>query len=258
MPLNPESMAQLITITESTFRRRVLAAPLPVVVRFGSPTCAASRAMLPLLEQLASTHAEQLLVATLNIDNAPLLAEQYAIEATPTLALFEHGELVTRIVGFIQDGLLQLFFSQVAQDSLAGEAFWRPTEEAFEDAVIVPLLQAWGFGYQRQVHCSLPTGRASGRGRVDFLVYDAPMAQPLTLIESKRLLLSTQDLGRAVRQAQGYAQALQVSSFVVAAPSGMWIYQLDGAQATRVRAVTSLEVQQHPEAIQRLLLQLQR
>jgi hypothetical protein len=45
---------------------------------------------------------------------------------------------------------------------------------------------------------------------------------------------------------------------VVAAPSGMWIYQLDRAQATRVRAVTSLEVHRHPEMIQQLLLQLHR
>src|SRR5688500_16987565 len=106
-------MAQLIRITESTFARRVLAASLPIVARFGAPACAASRAVTPLLEQLASTYAEQLLVGTINVDTAPLLVDQYTITATPTLAIFDRGEIVTRVVGFAQEGLLRLLFDQI-------------------------------------------------------------------------------------------------------------------------------------------------
>jgi thioredoxin 1 len=251
-------MTPFITITEATFGRHTRAAACPLVVRFGTPACAACRAMTPVLKEMAHTYAERLRVGTINIGSAPFLAEQYTIEASPTLAIFDQGELVTRIVGFAQAGLLRLLFSQVAQGTLAADSIWRPTEQVFEDTVIVPLLQAWGLSYQRQVHCSFRAGRTTRHGRVDFLVYDPSMTQPLTLFENKRLITSAQDLGQAVMQAHAYAQALRVASFVVAAPSGMWIYALDGAQARCVRTVTSLEVHRHPSAIQQLLLQLYR
>ncbi len=214
--------------------------------------------MTPVLKELAHTYVEHVRVGTINVGNAPFLAEQYMIEASPTLAIFDQGELVTRIIGFAPAGLLRLLFSQVAQGTLAANSIWRPTEQVFEDTVIVPLLQAWGLSYQRQVHCSFQTGRTTRHGRVDFLVYDPSTTQPLTLFENKRLILSPQDLGQAVAQAHAYAQALLVPSFVVAAPSGMWIYKLEGTQAICARTVTSLEVHEHPSALQRLLLQLYR
>jgi thiol-disulfide isomerase/thioredoxin len=250
-------MAQLIRITESTFARRVLAASLPVVVRFGSPACAASRAITPLLERLASTYADQLLVGTITVDTAPLLVDQCMVAATPTLAIFDHGEIVTRVVGFAQEGLLRLLFDQIAQGNLSPDSIWSPTEQVFEDVVIVPLLQAWGSTYQRQVPCSLGLPGARGRGRIDFLVYDGAATQPLTLFENKRLILSSRDLQQAAAQAHSYARALGLSSFVVSAPSGMWVYRSDGMRAICVQALTSLEVHRDPRGILQLLIQLQ-
>src|SRR5688500_3535380 len=107
-----------MALTEATFARRVLGAPGPVVVRFGTPRCAACRAMAPLLDQLASSYTGRLLVGTINVDTASLLAEQYAIQASPTLMLFIYGDVVTRAVGFAPEGLLRLLFEQAARGEL--------------------------------------------------------------------------------------------------------------------------------------------
>ncbi len=95
-------------------------------------------------------------------------------------------------------------------------------------------------------------GRAQ-RGRIDLLVYADPSASPLALIESKRSIRGDQELQQAVRQAFGYAQALDLATFLVAAPQGLWGYRRDGPRTRIIRYVTSLGLHQRPERILPLL-----
>ena len=155
------------------------------------------------------------------------------------------------MVGFVSPNLLQLLCDQVASGTLPSEPFWSPVEVTFEDVVIVPLLDAWGFTYVRQAACPMPA-----RGRLDFLVYDEPAAPPLTLFENKRQLASAQALAQAAAQAHGYARAVQAPSFVVAAPAGLWIYASTATSPVAVRRVTSLELQQQLDSVPRILRQL--
>jgi hypothetical protein len=84
-------------------------------------------------------------------------------------------------------------------------------------------------------------------------VYDEPGAQALTLFENKRQLLSPAALEQAATQARRYARALGIGSFVVAAPAGLWIYAATTNAAVAVRRVTSLELQQQPGEVPKLL-----
>jgi hypothetical protein len=234
-------------VTDATFARDVLDRPLPTIVLFGSPRDAAS-----LLARAAASFADQLMVGEVDVDDS-FVAEQYNVNATPTLLVFEHGEPTLRLVGFAASGLLTLLCADVARGNLAS-GFWRPTEEAFERAVIVPLIEGWGWSYTRQAGCKVAGRR--GRGRIDFLVSMAEGAAPLTLFENKRLITSQREALKAAEQAQGYAEALAVPSFVVAAPAGMWVYSLLGGKAVPRGAFSSLEVQQRPELLRALLVRL--
>ncbi|MDQ2999584.1 MAG: hypothetical protein M3R61_21330, partial [Chloroflexota bacterium] len=147
--------------------------------------------------------------------------------------------------------LLRLLCDQVASGTLPPEPFWSPVEAMFEDIVVAPLLDAWGFTYVRQAACPRPA-----RGRIDFLVYDKPDAPPLTLFENKRQLISPQALAQAAAQAHGYARALQLSSFVVAAPAGLWIYASTATSPVSVRQFTSLELQQQRDSVPGILRRL--
>jgi thioredoxin 1 len=228
--------------TEATFARQVLRAPLPVLALFGLRSCPARRAMQPRLAQIVASHGDRLLLRVALIDDAALLAEQYAVSASPTLIIFQHGEPQGRAVGFLPTGLLQLLIEEVLTDGLNGHDFWSPVEEALEDLVLIPLLQSWGFSVRRQVSCLIGKAR---RGRIDLLVYEGE--QLLTLIESKRHLRSEWELQQAVRQTQAYAQALDLRFFVVAAPAGLWLYRCDGENNHLVRYFTSLELDRDPQ-----------
>ncbi|HEU5102559.1 MAG TPA: thioredoxin family protein [Roseiflexaceae bacterium] len=243
----------LVRVTESNFGRYVINSPLPVLALFGSRACPGSRALRPLLQEFAAAHAGRVRFAAINAEEAGLLASQFGLHLTPTLIVALGGEIAARVVGFVSPHLLRLLCDQVASGALPPEPFWSPVEATFEDLVVAPLLDAWGFTYVRQAASPAPA-----RGRIDFLVYDDPAAPPLTLFENKRQILSPQALAQAAAQAHGYARALGLPSCVVAAPAGLWIYSSAERLPVAVRRVTSLELQEEPDSVPKLLRQLRR
>jgi thiol-disulfide isomerase/thioredoxin len=241
----------LLALTEATFGPQVLASPVPVLVLLAAPACPASRALRPLLQELATAHAGQIRIAVLNAERAALLAEQFGVEATPTMLIMQDGEVVTRVVGFMPAGLMRLLCEQLATGSLPPDPFWSPTEATLEDVVVIPLLTAWGFRFERQAPCPSPA-----RGRIDILVYERSDAQPFTLFENKRQIRSAYALQQAVTQAHRYARALSLRSFAVAAPAGIWIYACVNSRPLAVEQLTSLEIEQHPDAVPQILRRL--
>jgi thiol-disulfide isomerase/thioredoxin len=247
----------LIAVGETTFARWVRVAAVPVVVMFRAARCDACRALGTNVARLADRYAGQLVVLSVDVERAPLLAEQYGVSAVPTLLVLHHGDELTRMVGFAPEPLLRLLFDQVVGGDLTPGLLWSPTEQAYEDAVIVPLIDGWGWTYRRQVACPGRAGNLAAPGRVDVLVYDADAAAPLTLFEDKRQIASNAALQQAMLQARGYAQALRLASFVVAAPAGMWVYQLRDERARLMQSFSSLDVATHPEVVKHALRWLQ-
>src|SRR5262245_15603961 len=108
----------LPAVTEANFGRQVLAEQLPVLLLFGASNCPASRALRPLLAEQAAAHTGLLRAATVNAERSSLLAEQFGVQATPTLIVVQHREVRTRVVGFVGPELLRLLCDQVAGGTL--------------------------------------------------------------------------------------------------------------------------------------------
>jgi thioredoxin 1 len=246
----------MLSVTEATFTRRVLRAALPALVCFGAQACPGRLAMRTALERLGAAYAGRLQVASLLIDRAPLLAEQYGVVASPTLMVFQYGERQGQVVGFLNERLLALLADDVAGGAVAGDRFWSPVEERFEEAVLIPLLQGWDLVVERQVACALPGVNRAQRGRIDLLVFDPSAGAPLTLIESKRQIRGDEELRQATQQAGAYARSLALGSFIVAAPRGLWVFAVDGERSRCLRHMSSLELHLAPERFRQLLLQL--
>lgn len=121
----------MLTVTEATFTRRVLRADLPTLVCFGARACPGRQALRPALERVSVAHQGCLRVAMALLDQAPLLAEQYGVVASPTLMVFAGGDRQGLVVGFIPDGLVALLAADVLHGALAGDIFWSPVEERF-------------------------------------------------------------------------------------------------------------------------------
>ena len=246
----------MLQVTEASFARQVLRAAGPVLVCFGTRACPGRQALRPVLAGVSEVFAGRLQVATVLIDRATLLAEQFVVVASPTLMVFAGGDRQAQVVGFIPPGLVRMLAGEVAEGAVTGDSFWSPVEARFEDAVLIPQLEGWGFTVQRQVACTRTGTSTPQRGRIDLLVCDGSVGTPITLIESKRRIRDEADLHQAALQAATYARSLALPTFLVAAPRGIWVYRCGRAGFGCVRHFTSLELHQAPELLHQLLLEL--
>lgn len=92
-------MADTRTASDADFEEIVVGNQRPVLVDFWAEWCSPCRAMSPILDQLASDHADRIDVVKVNVTEAPEVAARYSVSSIPALLLFDGGQVVTTLVG---------------------------------------------------------------------------------------------------------------------------------------------------------------
>ncbi len=85
-------------VTDTNFQAEVIESETPVLVDFWAPWCGPCRVVAPVLEEIAQER-EDLRIVKLNVDDNQQTAARYQVMSIPTLILFNHGQVATKIIG---------------------------------------------------------------------------------------------------------------------------------------------------------------
>lgn len=102
-----EKTETIIDLTHVSFAREVRESPGIKVVECWADWCMPCRQLAPVIKELAVRYAGTAHFYTLNVEENPLVAEQYDIRSIPTILIFRDGHLADRLIGLQPKELIE-------------------------------------------------------------------------------------------------------------------------------------------------------
>lgn len=86
--------------TDQSFDAEVLKSDVPVLVDFWAPWCQPCKIASPIVDKVAEQLAgKPIKIGKMNVDENPVVGQQYGIMSIPTFLLFKGGKVVEQMVG---------------------------------------------------------------------------------------------------------------------------------------------------------------
>ena len=86
-------------VPDAEFQKEVLESDKPVIVDFWAEWCGPCKALMPLVEELATEMGDKVKIVKVNIDENPEAPTKYGVRGIPTLMVFKNGEVTNTQVG---------------------------------------------------------------------------------------------------------------------------------------------------------------
>ena len=102
-----ESTANVKHITQGEFADEVTRCATPVVADFYATWCGPCRQLSPMLDKLAGGYPDKIKFVKINVDESPGLAQNFQVQAIPTLIFFKDGKVADRITGLPEEADLK-------------------------------------------------------------------------------------------------------------------------------------------------------
>ncbi|NLW04320.1 MAG: thioredoxin, partial [Pseudomonadaceae bacterium] len=231
-----------IDITLENFQQVILEGSLkqPILVDFWADWCAPCKVLMPILEKLANEFQGQFILAKVNIEEQPELAQQFQVRSVPTVILVGEGKLLDQFDGVKPESEIRAFLKQhltnpvdalkeqVKQHISAGEL-----DEAQE------MLQYAISQLPEDINLQIDLARV--------------LLQKNLATDAKAVLENLPEADKARPDVKGLMAGLKFSE---AAPSAEKLAELgerEDSEANYLKAMAALLQSDHEQALERLL-----
>jgi putative thioredoxin len=112
----------VIDVTEQDFQQQVIEASktTPVVVDFWAEWCGPCRSLGPVLEKETAARDGQVVLAKLDTDANPRIAQAFQIQSIPAVKAFKDGQVVDEFVGALPPAQVKAFFDGLVPSEADG------------------------------------------------------------------------------------------------------------------------------------------
>ena len=87
-------------ISDANFSEEVIKSESPVVVDFWASWCGPCKMLAPVMEEVSGELNGKVKFVKVNVDENPVISNQFRIASIPTVMVFKGGKVVQTMVGF--------------------------------------------------------------------------------------------------------------------------------------------------------------
>jgi len=111
------NLKKMIRLTDLNFEKEIQSTSKPILVDFWATWCYPCSVLSPILEKLAKEYQDELILAKVNIAEAPMISEKLGIDQIPTVILFKNGKPISGFIGVRPEPVIREWLGKMLRES---------------------------------------------------------------------------------------------------------------------------------------------